>query len=730
MNILALLITGLLFSNQVVSSLKLTIKSNEIPLRSSSSLALKKTFKILRREGRYDAIHELLELETFDTMPPYVESCTSMTMNDYQRIVEHFFLKNEFKKLSKILSPDCVLSMDKMAFRDPVTALSLRDLPKSLLALKTKGFCLRTRGLKTAYLGAILTALKHRSTSIDWDNVVRTPPMILTTQEHLPLAEAFSNSILIRPNLLSDLFYYLSFTMIRECRHGDDIIWLVQNVLPRDLDLPVNEKYVDPRILSAWDEQVFRTISTLAFFIELVDIEKRFANRKRNANLVVKMEEAKALASDALDRFNLQVTNALKLQPACEPLKRTLTLISSIYSIFFTETMFSNAFINHNYKLIYKKFASRSPFWVQGDWMYNLFFVFFKRKFHALRLEEIDESVQIYFGRKPTLPSIGKFHSLYIASFNYINPNSQVSHNFERQVPADRLEEVFERFPWIFNHRFTEIPFATRLKHHLKEGRRRLSEYDYAYKIPFSVKELPKASKHKNKIDIYKKKLIETFQTTVRALNNFDPKPTQFRSYTKFNLVATDFSRLVGITEILEHFFELVLKITDFRIITSHYKDGRPILIITPLISKDVANILGQALAVASILSVKVPFVMHRYQFDDIFGGERDSDHQMILKRKIVKFCNKPGYLNLIVLDQKRESHFWNALSRYFTSFQSWRNLFYKSEDPLQSATEELIQEAVIDCHSQIYAGFRLFFSTSKFSNEEINQILFKININ
>lgn len=265
------------------------------------------------------------------------------------------------------------------------------------------------------------------------------------------------------------------------------------------------------------------------------------------------------------------------------------------------------------------------------------------------------------------------------------------------------------------------------MKFHLKVARKIVSEYDFAHKSSFVVKELPKPT---NKIENYKKKLMETFLTTVRALNNYDPKLTQLRSYTKFNLIGTDYSRLIGIAELLDHFFKLILKISDFRIITSHYKDGRPILIITPLISKDVGNILGQALAVASILNVKVPFVMHKYQFDSIFGGESQPDHQMVLNHKLSKFCNKPGYLNLLELDQKRGSNFWTNLTKYFTSFQSWRNLFYKSEDPLRSATEELIQDAVIDCHAQIYAGFNLFFSTSKFTSEEINLILFKINSN
>ena len=727
--ILTVIFTGLLFSNyfKPVHSLKLNIKSNELPLQINNFHALKKTFILLREEKQYDSMMSLLELETFDTKVAYMDSCSTMKASDYKRIMEHFYLKREMGKLDKILAPDCVILLGKEALNDSEISFSLRDLPKSLLSVERQKFCLRTKMLKHTYVRIVLHALEKRFTDIDWDNLVRTLPSLASSQEHLPLREAF-NTVYIPSNFKTDIFYYLSPTMLRDCDFGDDIFWLIQTIMPNEnTPIPPNvakTTFIDPKILSTWTEQLFRQISALAFYYELFEIQNnKFLNRNLKPALKAKVEEAKVLVLKSLNLLNVQVGKLLELNPICEPFKKILLSISSIHSIFMTETFNSNAFINQTYKSIYKTFSERAPILVQGDWFFNLFLIFWKRKFRALKLDEIVESIKNYFSRNPTIKSISKVYSLYVSAFLYLSPNSSLSPIFELEIPENRYEEIYERFPYIFITKYSKISFEFRHKIHLISARKKLSDSKIGILRSPTIKELPKINKN------HQKELIENFQLTVRSLNNFDSRLTNLNSYGSFKFIGNNFIKFIGIGQVLKQFFKLILDISDFRIILGTAQDGRPIIIVTPLITKDVGNILGQALAVSSILNIEIPFIIHNKQLEAIFKGknEQKQTNSQLLKR-IKKFCSKAGYLNLLSLDQERPSKFWKSLEKYFSLFLSWKNLFYKSKD-LEIESENLIEETFEEFNTQIFSGFKLHFSTSKFSFEEIVKIIFKINL-
>lgn len=726
MTILIVIITVLFFSNyfKQVHLLRLAIKTRQIALEPSDSTALMYTFNFLREAKQYEVIQTLLELETFDTMPSYADSCSAMTDQDYKNIVEYFYKKNEMEKLSKILGPDCLMSMEKLYFRDPVISFSLRDLPANLLAVDS--FTFRIKTLKYTFGKIVAHALENRFSDINWDNLVRSPHSLATSQEHLPLSEAL-NSLDFPSDYKPYIFYYLGHSMLKDCICGDDIIWLVREVLPlENIFVPPNiarSAYVDQKIFSAWNEQLFRVVSTLAFYIELVEIQKISSKRASKQALRDKVREARVIASEALERCNELVQTLLKLNLNCKPFKQLLSTISALYSIFMTETIHNSNFVSQTYRSVAKTFSMRASAFIQGDWLCNLFFMFWKRKFRALKMADISESIQIFFSRNPTIHSIIKVHSHYVSAFNYISPNTVVPRDFEQLIPVDRLEQVYEQASWILVTRFEEITFEFRWKIHLKKSRKALSDCNIGNFMINSLKEQPTvpASYKSRHPSSYKKDSIESFQMAISSLNNYDVTPASIRSFSQFNYIGNNFIKRVGIREALHHLFKLILDIPDFRIILKSLKDGRPVIIITPMMSKEAANILGQALAAATILNVRIPFVIHKSQLEAIFKGKEEINTNLL--RRIKKFCNKAGYLNLLSLDQAYSSHFCNSLEKYFRLFLSWANLFHKSKD-LESDSETLIEESFTEFNSRIFAGFKLNYLSSRFTFEELQRIL------
>lgn len=730
MTLLSAFITALLFSNyfEPVHLFRLNIKATEIALKPSNSNALKNTFIKLRESKQYESIQNLLELETFDTMVSYVESCTMMNDQDYKSIIEYFYSKNEVEKLSKILSPDCVVSMKESYFHDSSISFSIRDLPKSLLSANIKAFCFRTKSLKYAYIGIILHALDKRFTDINWDNFAYSPRLMASSQEHLPFAEAFS-PLNVPVHFKSDIFYYLSHTMLKDSTYGGDVLWLVQAVLPLEsAPLPPNIAklpFIKPKVLSVWNEQLFRVVSTLNFYFELVDIQKTCSKRSAPQDFKEKVDEAIILASQSLERFNEHTRKLLDSNLSCKPFKQILSTISGIYSIFLTETVHRSAFINQIYLYISKTFSLRAPAAVQGDWLCNLFFLFWKRKLRSLNIDAISESIRIFFSRNPTINSIAKAQYQYVSAFNYINPNNAVPTNFEQLIPLNRLEEVYEKFPWILTTRVEDVSFKLRWKIHLSNSRKRLSDINVGNYGVRPIKELPSLPADHEKIPSisHKKKLIENFRMTVRALNNFDSRQAPIRSFTTFDFIGNNFIKSIGIREGIQQFFKLILEIDDFRIILNKIEDGRPVIIITPIISKDVGNILGQALAVATILNVRIPFLIHKTQLEAIFK-ENEQVNQELLQR-IKQFCSKTDYLNLLSYDKEQGNslYFWKSLEKYFNFFLSWKSLFYKSKD-LESNSESLIEEYFSVFNRRILIGFKYHYLSSRFSFDEIVKIL------
>lgn len=724
--ILIVLITVFFFSNcfKQVFLLRLSIKTSQIALEPSDSTALMSTFNILRESNQYEDIQTLLELETYDSMPSYADSCTKMTANDYKNIVEYFYRKNEMEKLSKILSPVCLMSMEKLYFRDPVLSFSLHDLPRNLLAVEY--FTFRTKSLKYTFGKVVSHALHNRFNDINWDNLVRSPYSLATSEEHLPLSEAL-NSFNYHSNHKSDIFYYLSHSMLKNCFCGDDIIWLVRTVLPlENVYVPTNiakMAYVEQKIFSTWNEQLFRVVSSLAFYIELVEIKKVDSKRAGKQELKDKIEEARVMITEALERCNQAVQTLLNLKLSCVSFKKLLSTISALYSIFMTETIHNSYFISQTYFNVANTFSLRASISLQGDWLCNLFFIFWKRKVRALKMDVISESIQVFFSRNPTIHSIIRAHSHYVSAFNYVSPNTSEPSDFEQLIPVDRLEQVYEKASWILKTRFEEIPFEFRWKVHLKQSRMSLSDCNLGIFAINPLKEQPPlpVGFRSRQSSSYKAASITSFQTAVRSLNGYDTRISSIRSFSRFDYIGNNFIKRVGIREALQHLFNLILDIPDFRIITNTLKDGRPVIIITPMMSKDAANIFGQALAAATILNVRIPFVIHKSQLEAIFKGKEEINSNLL--RSIKKFCNKAGYLNLLTIDQGNSTHFWNSLEQYFKLFLSWSNLFYKSQD-LETDAETLIEESFDEFNSRIFVGFKVNSLSSKFTFEEIRRIL------
>lgn len=731
---------SLLFSGffDETSSLKINLNPQKLSLQSRNQYALKEVFTELISRKDYDLIMSLLLLKTFDSTAGYLDACSLLSQEDYKSIIEYFYANNEIHKLGTILSPSCLIRINRAVFRDSSIVYSLRDLPKNPMALDFgKTFNFRTKTMQNSFCTIVSHALENRFNDIDWDNLVRTSPFQHPTEKIL-LSEVL-NYCSFPPSTKSMLFYYLNPSMYAECNYNEDFLWLMEFVLPISRTSPPiptmnpETKFVDYKLLSDWNEIIFRTVSTLAFYNECCDMIQYLSQKRHpKRSLLETLEKAKRTALNSLVELNKLVVTMLQSNPACNPLREILMTLNNLHDLFIDR---SNSLcrrdVNYLFKSIVRTFSKFSPQYIQGDWMLNLFCLFWKRRFNSLQLTDITASLKVFFSRDPTIYAIKKVYALYINGHDAMNFISQAA-SFELTIPEDRLFEVYKMNPHILVHRFKEVDFEFRFEYLLKTSRRILGAYNSIYcKNVFEFVAAPcplnPAISTSNPLFIsHQVKLIRSFESTILALHP-DSKLRKIHLYGEYKRIEKNLKRPGNIIECLNQFFTLILNIKEFRIITKtaySSSDPRPVIIVTPLISQSVANVLGQALALSVILNVNVPFVIDPLQLKSIFGLQNLDE---LLTEKVLKFCNCPIYLNLLLTDKKRreEVSFANSVTSYFKFFYRWVTILLKNPYP----PYELVTETLKICHAQINSGWRAHFDVARFSYEEIIEILFKIKV-
>lgn len=707
--------------------LKIIFKSREIPLRSEIQSALKSVFLLLRETADFDSIYSLLNLKTVNNFPAYVESCSSIQESEYRAIIEHFYSTKQKGKLGLILSPECVSAMDTTIFEDSTNSYSISDLPRSLLATNNRTFSFRITNLKAAFRQIVVHALKMRFKDVKWDNLVYS---IFSSPNPLKLSVAFDTAAMARnPILKSDLFYYLNPSMLGSCVMGEDIVWIMQMVLPvSSATVPFDirtSRFVPPNILAQWNEQVFRLISASAFHLELIDLKYRIRRSSSNREFLETIEETLTLTRRSLISFYLEVTQLLSIKPACLAFKRILDILKLIHEVFITETIVNNPEINVLYRNITRMFQERAASGIQGDWMINLFQLFWKNKFRVLRNDYILDSIKVFFSKDPTLHAIEKVYVAYLVDYKFAHSsNKLIQSSFEHLIPENRLVEVFEHLPTILNCTFTRIPVEIRFALQLRESRKNLVTFSSIYSQIVHYEEIPKESEFSSKgINSYKNRLLQVFESTFEALYRHHAKSGTIYSYGPIVFATTNLLKPVDIKDCLKQFFHLILAIPEFRIIINN-NNNIPVVILTPLIPKDIGYILGQAFAIASIINVDIPFNLFEPQFKTIFTKDQPSAE---LLNSIKKVCKKPGHMNLLKMDRKsKRLNVFRDLKNYFKFFYSWSNLFPVAAD---SNTDILIEKAFQAFNERISAGFRVHFNSSKFTDKEVERILFKINV-
>lgn len=713
------LIKYLLLFQGPVFSLKVTLKATNLSFQSFSQEALKEIFIDLRKSENYDSIAEILQMKSVDVVDAYTSSCFSMSAKDYKGLVEHFYHKDKIV-LGMVLSSECIMSMDKNNFLDPNIYISISEMPISLLAVEKKSFDFRSERFCRQFCRIVSQAQGLLTIDTNWDNLVVIPQF----QTNLPISlkQALSSCTLNQIDLLN-LFYYLNPSMIAKSQYYDDILWLIELALPRInssnslIEIIKTSKYIDGQILSFFTLQLFKTVTTLSFFFEI----HASLSKKSNATFL----KGKKMILRSFVELHEFTSHFLSLNPPCPPLKHLLYLMDTLISVFVLElNTIGRGEINFIFKSIFRSFSNYVPECIQGDWLYNIFYIFFRNKSSKLckflSEESVMEGLEVFFSRRPTNSTIKKIQDL----LNRITTTSfPLNWTFEKSIPEDRLKSLcldkIVSFDLITN-RFQEISFEDRFAHLLRESRKRLSVIDYSY----AESAVSYQSLNTRKSGYSRKHfLIETFQSTVLALYRKDSKYGPMRSYGQFKFIENNFMRSVDIRDCLDHFFKLILLIPEFRIIKGTTKQhNKPIIFITPLISRIVSNILGQSLAISIILNIPIPFLIHPSQLEMIFSNETGWEEY---KAETKAACLKsPSALNLLEKDRNfpSNSHFPQTLKSYFNSFYRWNSLFFRSEESV--SIDNLVENAITECNFQLFSGFEYHFKVSKFTFEEISRII------
>ena len=703
---------------QAVSPLKLTVKPVELPLQDFNQGVLKKIFIELRKFGEYNSIAALLTLKTFDTFDAYVSSCYSMTAKDYEGLMEFFYNNHKYESnvLGMVLSSECIMAMDKNIFTDKTIALSLKELPKSLLSIDEKSFSFRISYLCDSFCRIVSHAQERLFLDTNWDNLVISPPPYLRNEsERLCLKEVLTSCKFDRINS-KDLFYYLNPTMITKSEYPEDILWLIELALPEIRLHPQTSLHIDGKYLSYLNLQLFKTVSTISFYLEI----QKSLRFNSNENHPLKVGKGRIL--ERIEALTMITSNLLGLNSPCRPFNALLKMIKTLLLVFFPEMhgrmLFTNNEIKYLFKSIYRSFSKYSPKYIQGDWLFNLLYIFFDPNFEYLSEESVRELLEVFFCRRPTNSAIGKVHSV-LEKINSAFLRKSVLKAFEMKIPNDRLKQIYMEklvpFQSISN-RFVEISFKDRFIDFLKSARKKLGIIDFSYTgDPWSFPSL-----HLQKAGPLRKKfLIETFQQTILALYRKENCSNLIYSYGKFQIIENNLVRSANIRECLNQIFQLILLIPEFRILKGNdTKTNKPVIYVTPLISRPVSNVFGQILAIAIILNIPIPFIIHPNQLAFIFQQAiGSSEFKSDIK---VYFEKSASYLNLLKKDQNISinSRFPRILRSFFKSFYSWNMLFFQSEN--KTVIDELIDKSLYTCNSQIYSGFDSHFEVSKFTFNEI----------
>ena len=717
--------------------MQLKVNPLNLQLHINIQQALKDVFIELVERKDYESVLRLLEMKTFDVTLAYSSACTGFHMGDYQAIMEYFYLKRQKHKLALLLSPDCVMSMKKVIFRDASISHSLLDLPKSMLSLDSQiSFNFRTNSMKNSFCKIVSHALNGRFTETNWDKIISSVRFQRVT-DAITLSDSFS-ACDFSTKIQSQLFYYLNPTMLFDSSSSDDKNWLLNFVLPVYRHRPplpeirTNLKYIEPKVLLCWNEIIFRTISTLAFYFEICAISEALSLHRAAKIEHELLENGKRAGLNSLKDLNSRVLTLLQLDPICAPFKETLNILNQLYILFISkESVLNQQDINQLYKSIIRIFDRFSPASIQSDWMYNLFHLFWQLKSQELKMDVILSSLDIFFAYAPTVHVIHKTYFLFVNEFNGLIGAGEdpVSLSFESKIPEDRLLEIYKYFPHIIATRYESINFSIRFGLFLKNIRMKLGIYNYVYSdegvveylsIPLIARETETDG---TQIEI---ELIKVFESTVLSLHR-----TQIigiiHPYAKFIKKGKDSIKPVDIRDCLKQFFELILMIKDFRIIIRNSfstKDRRPVIVTTPLLSRDVSNILGQAMALSIILNVKVPFILDLRQSKVIFDRGVSSK---TLENVLFDYCKRAIHLNILLKDKTLGiSTLSQKLKGHFESFYKWNALFF---DQNAQNPNELVSESFIACNSRILSGFNFYFEASKFSFEEIIEMIFKTSL-
>ena len=206
-----------------------------------------------------------------------------------------------------------------------------------------------------------------------------------------------------------------------------------------------------------------------------------------------------------------------------------------------------------------------------------------------------------------------------------------------------------------------------------------------------------------------------------------------FAENFKSKLIENDSQRPVDLAFLIKQFFNLILNIPEFRILVESpgSNSGRPVIVITPLITKTLANFFGQFLALSVILEVDVPFIMLKEQFSSIFvkakeneNGNEHNDLNLMIRNFVL---DSPTHLKLLNYEID-PLNLIDSISIYFKYFHSWSSLLYSSNlKKTEHHNNSFIDKAFTSCNYQILLGLKLYFNNSKFTINEIYNIVFRI---
>lgn len=577
-------------------ALRVNINFREAASRLNVINSVANILQQLIESRKYKDVVRLLENPVLSLAGPYKNACSKLHRHNFIDIVNNRDLTQE--ELKTLLPPDCIHSAIKTNSIDPIT---LHRMPSN--ALESNLF-LRFESNSDLFRESILVDFERGSQKINWKMVFSTTSAykeLFLLQQIFPVdhvIESQRNAFMAR----------LTPDIIKEASDSD-LGWMIRICKPEIVLLPL---ILDRGSVKLMEVQLFRILTTAVIrnrvLLRLGRLKDLQADRPERKDLALRIqcyydffneiERNLGCVKHFHEEISILPTNYLSFINVLSAIGHALEMAKSGRSFGRPHPRFFNSMVNRCI-----------DFLPVGDWMVNLIYMFPLNNISDTK--NFSRFLEVFHSKKPTMAALSE---LATGLKTYALPD-HVEYFFN-SLPPEQLElyaTVNQNVPE--KSVLFSLDFKTRKRLFLRSMRASALSFSYLHSyvcIPQVDDQIISGADRNSQLELFKKMI------SLSVLHNSIVRPHNLQLLVlgdKKNRAQT------GMVYI-QAFFRLFLSIQEFYFIINDRSDpyGRPVIVISPLLSPLIATLLGKCLVSALAFCYRVPFLLDFDNFSDILS--------------------------------------------------------------------------------------------------------------